>query len=98
MLSHEAITRTREVVSCHLTYGKAVAQRLLPDVLPYRTGTPACFGFAEHNGRTLADNAPEVMFSLVLNSAANTGLTPGQFADTRSSRFPYVVARPDAAR
>jgi hypothetical protein len=44
------------------------------------------------NGRGLADNAPEVMFSLVLNSAVSTGLTSGQFANTRSAAFPYVVA------
>jgi hypothetical protein len=42
----------------------------------------------------VADNAPEVMFSLVLNSATSTGLVPAQFADTHSSRFPYVTARP----
>jgi hypothetical protein len=77
-----------------VAYGQAVARRLLPDLLPYRTGTRAGFGFAEHNGRSLADNAPEVMFSLVLNAATSTGLTPGQFADTRSSRFPYAVAQP----
>jgi hypothetical protein len=77
-------------------YGETVARHLLPDLLPYRTGTRAGFGFAGHNGRTLADNAPEVMFSLVLNAATSTGLTPGQFADTRSSRFPYAVAEPAA--
>ena len=75
-------------------HGDAVVRRLLPDVLPYRTGTPAVFGFAVTNGRALADNAPEVMFSLVLNSAVDTGLTAGQFADTRSATFPYVVAAP----
>lgn len=64
---------------------QAIARRLLPDVLPYRTGTSAVFGFAAMNGRALADNAPEVMFSLVMNSAVSTGLTPGQFADTRSA-------------
>lgn len=73
-------------------YGAAVARRLLPDVLPYRTGTPATFGFAEHNGRALADNAPEAMFSLVMNAAVATGLSPQQFADTRAGQFPYVVA------
>ena len=73
-------------------HGAAVAQRLLPDVLPYRTGTPATFGFVEHNGRALADNAPEAMFSLVMNAAVATGLSPREFADTRSGRFPYVVA------
>jgi hypothetical protein len=79
-------------------YGRTVAEHLLPDVLPYRTGTPAGYGFAEHNGRSLADNAPEVMFSLVLNSATSTGLKPGQFSDMRSDRFPYAVAEPAIAR
>lgn len=73
-------------------YGAAVALRLVPDVLPYRTGTPATFGFVEHNGRALADNAPEAMFSLVMNAAVATGLSPQQFADTRSGLFPYLVA------
>jgi hypothetical protein len=66
--------------------------RLLPDVLPYRIGTPAGFSFAGFNGRTLGDNAPEAMFSLVTNSAISSGLPPTDAADTRSPRFPYVVA------
>jgi hypothetical protein len=37
--------------------------RVVPDVLPYLVGTPTTFGFAGRNGRTLADNAPEVMLS-----------------------------------
>ncbi|MFK3980767.1 DUF4331 family protein [Micromonospora sp. NPDC050397] len=73
-------------------YGRAVAERLLPDVLPYRLGTMASFGFLGFNGRTLADNAPETMFSLALNRATTSGLAAEQFADTRSDRFPYVVA------
>ena len=42
-------------------YGQTVARDLLPDVLPYQIGTPATYGFAARNGRTMADNAPEVM-------------------------------------
>jgi hypothetical protein len=72
-------------------YGALVAHRLLPDVMPYTIGTPASFGFAGINGRTLADNAPEVMFSLVLNSATTTGLGPSTTADQRRGQFPYVV-------
>ncbi|MYS19698.1 protein of unknown function, partial [Streptomyces sp. DvalAA-14] len=49
-------------------YGRAVAEQLFPDVLPYTVGTPATFGFATRNGRTRADNAPEAMLSLVTNS------------------------------
>lgn len=72
-------------------YGGLVARRLLPDVLPYTVGTPASYGFAGINGRTMADNAPEVMFSLVLNSATKSGLGPATTADQRRDRFPYVV-------
>ncbi|MCY1139676.1 DUF4331 family protein [Actinoplanes sp. Pm04-4] len=72
-------------------YAEAVVQRLLPDALPYQVGTPAVFGFTDFNGRALVDNAPEVVFSLVTNSAVGTGLPPAATADTRQEAFPYVV-------
>ena len=55
-------------------YGQAVARDLFPDVLSYLVGTPAVYGFAGRNGRTLADNAPEAMLSLVTNTAVPSGL------------------------
>jgi hypothetical protein len=73
-------------------YGEAVARRLFPDVLPYVVGTPATYGFAGFNGRTLADNAPEVMLSLVAGTAVPAGLRPSVAADLREAAFPYVVA------
>ena len=72
-------------------YADAVVHRLLPDTLPYRVGTPAVFGFTDFNGRALGDNAPEVVFSLVTNSAVGTGLPAAGTASTRSESFPYVV-------
>jgi hypothetical protein len=72
-------------------YGRAVAQRLLPDVLPYVVGTPAVFGFVTRNGRTMADNAPEAMLSLVTGMAVPSGLRPSTTAEQRTDRFPYVV-------
>jgi len=57
-------------------YGQMVARELFPDVLPYVIGTPASYGFAGFNGRTLADNAPEAMLSLVTGTAIPSGLTP----------------------
>jgi hypothetical protein len=72
-------------------YAAAVAERLLPDLLPYRIGAPAIFGFAGFNGRSLGDNAPEVVFSLVTNSAVSTALPPADSANTRTGTFPYVV-------
>jgi hypothetical protein len=38
-------------------YGERVAHRFCPNILPYVVGTPAVFGFAEWNGRSLTDNA-----------------------------------------
>ncbi len=73
-------------------YGQTVARTLFPDVMPYTVGTLATYGFAGINGRTLADNAPEVMFSLVLNTATTSGLRPSVAAKLRAENFPYVVA------
>jgi hypothetical protein len=72
-------------------YGETVARELYPDVLPYVVGTPATFGFAARNGRTLADNAPEVMLSLVTGTAVPSGLTPAVGRHVRSSQFPYLI-------
>ena len=73
-------------------YGQTVAAELFPDVLPYTVGTPAAFGFATRNGRTLADNAPEVMMSLVAGTAIPSGLRSSVAREQRASQFPYVVA------
>jgi hypothetical protein len=72
-------------------YSQTVARALFPDVLPYVVGTPATYGFAGFNGRTLADNAPEAMLSLVLNTAVPSGLKPSVAKDLRDQDFPYVV-------
>ena len=71
-------------------YGGAVAAKLLPDMLPYVVGTPAVYGFNELNGRSLTDNAPDVMFSLATNTAFTIGLTKNSVAVRPSTRFPYV--------
>ena len=72
-------------------YGQTVARTLFPDVMPYTVGTPATYGFAVRNGRTLADNAPEAMLSLALNTAVPSGLTPAVSRHLRAADFPYVV-------
>jgi hypothetical protein len=74
-------------------YGQIVARRLFPDVLPYVIGTAATYGFGAFNGRTLADNAPEAMLSLVTNTAVPSGLKPSVAEHLRDARFPYVVPR-----
>jgi hypothetical protein len=72
-------------------YGLTVAKTLLPDVLPYVVGTPASFGFATRNGRTLADNAPEAMMSLVVGAAVPGGLRPSVTEAQRSGQFPFLT-------
>jgi hypothetical protein len=72
-------------------YGQTVARALFPDVLRYVVGTPASYGFTARNGRTLADNAPEAMLSLVLNAGLNSGLKPSVSGHLRRPGFPYVV-------
>jgi hypothetical protein len=72
-------------------YGRTVAGKLFPDVLPYVVGTPAAYGFAGFNGRPQADNAPEAMLSLVTNMAVPSGLSPAVAKHLRDSNFPYVV-------
>jgi len=71
-------------------YGLTVARTLLPDLLPYVVGTPASFGFATRNGRTLADNAPEAMMSLVTGTAVPSGLTPAVAEEFRGTQFPFL--------
>jgi hypothetical protein len=72
-------------------YGQTVARKLFPDVLAYVVGTPATYGFATRNGRTTADNAPEVMLSLVAGTAVPSGLKPSIARHFRDDKFPYVV-------
>jgi hypothetical protein len=71
-------------------YGARVAELILPDVLPARVGSAASFGFAGVKGRSPADNAPEVMFSLVTNSGFDPGLRRRPVPLTQ---FPYVGGR-----
>jgi hypothetical protein len=71
-------------------YAETVAHRMLPNILPYRVGTPAVFGFAGWNGRSLTDNAPDVMFSLATNTAVTQGIGKDSVTSKPGSSFPYV--------
>jgi len=73
-------------------YGTKVAHRFFPNVLPYEVGTQATFGFAEWNGRSLTDNAPDVMFSIAANSPVHLGIGKESVAPKPSKTFPYVPA------
>ncbi|MBE3013201.1 DUF4331 family protein [Microbispora sp. NEAU-D428] len=71
-------------------YARAVVSRILPNVLPYTVGTPAVYGFAEWNGRSLTDNAPDVMFSFAANTPIALGIGKESVTAKPSSGFPYV--------
>jgi hypothetical protein len=71
-------------------YAEKVAQRFFPNILPYDVGTPAAFGFAEWNGRSLTDNAPDVMFSIAANTPVRLGIGKESVTSKPSGTFPYV--------
>ena len=71
-------------------YGRAVAHRLLPNILPYEVGTPAAFGFSGWNGRSLIDNAPDVMFTLAANTPITLGIGKESVTAKPTATFPYV--------
>jgi len=73
-------------------YADKLAHRFCPNILPYEIGTPAAFGFAECNGRSLTDNAPDVMFSLAANTPIHLGIGKESVISKPSRSFPYVPA------
>ncbi|MGB9197842.1 MAG: DUF4331 family protein [Terriglobales bacterium] len=103
----EAVTKAiAGVVSAYGTaedpraYAEKVAHRFFPNILPYEVGTSAAFGFDEWNGRSLTDNAPNVMFSLAANTPISLGIGKESVTSKPSKTFPYVpsaMAREDQA-
>jgi Domain of unknown function (DUF4331) len=68
-------------------YGKQLAARLCPTTLPYELGTPAAFNAAAFNGRTLADDAMDVILTLTANQPIADGAVPD--ATRIRADFPY---------
>ncbi|OLF19178.1 DUF4331 family protein [Actinophytocola xanthii] len=82
-----AATRT---ASDPVAHARRVRDALLPDILPYRLGTAAAFGFTQRNGRGLGERSPEVICSLVLNTAITHGLGSDAAAGAPRAEFPYL--------
>ncbi|MEO3826670.1 DUF4331 family protein [Actinomadura sp. B10D3] len=72
-------------------HAQRVVDAIFPDVLHYRIGTPANFGFAARNGRGLTEPTPETMFALVLNKAVPLGIDAGSAAGVPRPGFPYLA-------
>lgn len=73
-------------------YGEKIAHRLFPNMLPYTVGTQASLGFTEWNGRSLTDNAPNVMFSTAANTPISLGIGKESVTSKPTKAFPYVPA------
>jgi hypothetical protein len=71
-------------------YAEEVARRFFPNILPYTVGTPAAFGFVEWNGRSLTDNAPDVMFTIASNAPVHLGIGKESVTAKPSKTFPYI--------
>ena len=65
---------------------------IFPQHPAIRVGTSASFGFAEWNGRSLTDNAPDVMFWLAANTPVRLGIGKESVTAKPSEVFPYVPA------
>jgi hypothetical protein len=73
-------------------YAQQVVQFLLPDVLIYNPQLPIGYGFAGRNGRTLADDTPDLMLSLLVNTPFSDRVSK---PDGFRTHFPYL-AEPNA--
>jgi len=73
-----------------VAYASHFAHRIFPNMLPYEVGTPAVFGFEEWNGRSLIDNAPNVMFTLAANTPVALGIGRESVTSKPRDVFPYV--------
>jgi hypothetical protein len=72
-------------------YGRAIASRLCPVMLPYELGTDAAFGLADFNGRPLWTDAYDVMLTLAANRPITDGVAPD--STKIGNDFPYYGNR-----
>ncbi|MCP2216082.1 hypothetical protein M2226_003661 [Bradyrhizobium elkanii] len=75
-------------------YATRIVRRLFPNLLPYVVGTEAVFGFGDWNGRSMTDNAPDVIFSIATNSPMCLGMRKESVTSKPSKSFPYVPLAP----
>jgi hypothetical protein len=68
-------------------YGRQLADRLCPIVLPYQLGSQAAFDFAGFNGRALGDDVTDVIITLMSNVATADGVAPDR--SRIRADFPY---------
>jgi hypothetical protein len=71
-------------------YAAQVRHTLMPDILRYRIGTPACFTGDRRNGRNLVEDVASEMYELVLHKPIDGGLDTDSATGELRSDFPYL--------
>lgn len=74
-----------------VAYGDKIADMLVPDVITYKTGTPANFSEQEINGRKMSDDAMSSMLSMLAGHSVNDGVEDHKIY---SADFPYLISAP----
>jgi hypothetical protein len=85
------VARLTRCVAAPELYGRHVASRVLPDILPYILNSAASFGFAGVNGRGLSDPAYDVILSIFANRAIAGSVEIDPSMHRRP--FPYLAPR-----
>jgi hypothetical protein len=81
------ISKLGGAVSDPMKYGQQIAQRLLPDVMPYQIGTAANYELRQFNGRQFSEDTFDLMMRLVTNTEVSDDVVSSQ---RHQSSFPYV--------
>lgn len=71
-----------------VAYGDKIADMLVPDVITYKTGTPAKFSAQEINGRKMSDDAMSEMLSILAGQPVNDAVEDHK---VYSAEFPYLI-------
>jgi uncharacterized protein DUF4331 len=81
------LTRLAGTATDPAAYGRALAERLCPVMLPYELGSAAAFTAERINGRALADDVMDVILTLATNMPLGDGVAPD--ASRIAEAFPY---------
>ena len=71
-----------------VSYADSVAEKMLPDLIPYQVGTKASYGFEKINGRNPRDDAMDTALSIFLGRKVTDNANT---FDRHPNAFPYVV-------
>jgi len=71
-----------------LAYGDRMAERLIPDMLPYRVGTKARYAVDSFNGRATTDDAMDAVLSIFVGQTMTDNANT---FDHHPREFPYLV-------